>query len=112
MQKFKFIIVTITFSFFLIGTSIVKNHTRVLEKKIDKMNSKIFSKEKELNEVQLDFTYLTSPAIIEMKVEKINKIQYSPMDFSKIFLDISIFMSLNNKLAIKKTSNEKKPEKK
>ena len=47
MQKLKFIIVTLTFSFFLIGTSIVKNHTRVLEKKIDKMNSKIFSKEKE-----------------------------------------------------------------
>ena len=112
MQKFKFLIVTIIFSLFLIGTSIVKNHARELEKKIDKINGKIFSKEKELNEAQLDFTYLTSPAIIEMKVEKINQTQYSPMDHSKIFLDISIFVSLDNKLAIQKTINEKKSTKK
>ena len=55
MLKFKILISIFIFSFFLILTSIIKNQTREIEKKIAKLSSKIHYKEKDLNESQLDF---------------------------------------------------------
>ena len=85
MFKLKIVISVIIFSFLLIGTSIIKNQTRELEKNIYKVNKKIFLKEKELYEAQLDFFYLTSPSLIEKKIKNLNYIDYSPMKYSKIF---------------------------
>ena len=55
MFKFKIFISVAIFSFLLIGTSIVKNQTREIEKKIFLMNKKINLKQKDLYETQLDF---------------------------------------------------------
>ena len=72
MFKSKIIISSIIFISFLIFTSIIKNETRIIEKKILNLNSKILSKEKDINETQLDFYYLTSPFEIE-KAIKLNR---------------------------------------
>ena len=64
MFKIKIFISIVTFSLLLIITSIIKNQTRELEKKINNLNKIIFLKEIDFNETQLDYTYLTSPLII------------------------------------------------
>ena len=84
----------IIFTFLLIGTSIIKNQTREIEKKIYNISNKIFLKEKDLNESQLDFFYLTSPSIIERKIEHLDYNHYFPMEYSNIFLSMNNFLGL------------------
>ena len=64
MFKTKFIIYNLN-SIFLIITSVVKNKTRIIEKQISNLSKKTLLKRKDLNEAQLDFYYLTSPAELE-----------------------------------------------
>lgn len=111
MSKIKIFISISVFSFLLIGTSILKNETRIIEKKIYKINNKIIIKEEDLNKSQLDFSYLTSPSVIEKKIEHVDTNQYLPMDYSKIFLNMSIFIDLENKLVNELNQNEKKTKK-
>lgn len=107
MYKLKLIISILTFSFCLILTSSIKNQTREIEKKINVLSSKNFQKEKDLNEIQLDFHYLTSPSIIEKKIENLDNHNYEPMKFSNIFLSMSDFIDLKNKYVTQDRSNEK-----
>ena len=111
MFRFKFIISISIFSLLLVGTSIVKNKTRELEKKIYLKSKAIHLIEKDLNESYLDFSYLTSPIIIEQKMELLESNKYFPMEHSKIFLNLSSFINLQNKLAIQEHKNEKKTAK-
>ena len=69
MFKLKIFISIIIFSFLLIGTSSIKNETRELEKKINILTKAHAKKERTLSEVQLDYHYLTSPSMIEMKID-------------------------------------------
>ena len=69
MFNLKIIISIIIFSSLLVATSTIKNQTRVIEKKIFNLNSIISNKEKDFKESQLDFSYLTSPSMIEQKIE-------------------------------------------
>ena len=69
MSKLKIFISIIFFSFLLIGTSAIKNETRELEKKINVLTKAYAQKERNFNEVQLDYYYLTSPSMIEKKIE-------------------------------------------
>ena len=108
MSKIKIIFSIFIFSFLLIGTSIVKNQTREIEKKISSISKMIMLKEKDLNESQLDFSYLTSPAMIEKKIEHLGQNQYSPMEISRIFLNMNSFINLQNKFATQRNTNEKK----
>ena len=112
MFKTKIIITTTLIITFLILTSIVKNKTRVLEKQIINLNSKIALKEKNINEAQLDFNYLTSPAEIEKWIVKISFEDYEPIKFSKIFLNIDEFINIETQQSNLKNLNEKKTEKK
>ena len=112
MFKIKILVSVITFSILLIVTSIIKNQTRETEKKILYLGKIIKIKEKDLNESQLDFFYLTSPSKIENKVKNLDNENYFPMDYSKIFLSMSDFLNIKNKLAIKSVLNEKKTQKK
>jgi hypothetical protein len=93
---------------FLIVTSIIKNQTRGLEKKIIQLNNKISLNEKDLNESQFDFFYLSSPDIIEKKINNLGKNNYLPMRHSEIFLNFSSFTNIQNKITILKRDNEKK----
>ena len=99
MFKIKIIISLLFFSSLLFGTSIIKNETREIEKNIYQLNKKINQKEKNLNESQLDFFYLTSPLMIEKKIKNLDIERYLPMEYSKIFLSILNFNNLQNKYA-------------
>ena len=112
MFKNKFVISISLFITFLVFTSTIKNKTRVLEKKISNLNTKILLKNKDLNETQLDFYYLTSPAEIEKKLKMIGFNTYKPIKYSNIFFDISDFTKIHNKVSNLKNLNEKKIQKK
>ena len=106
MFKIKIFISILTFSILLIVTSIIKNQTRETEKKIFNLSKVIKIKEKDLHESQLDFSYLSSPFIIHNKIKLIDKEKYVTMEYSKIFLSISSFLDLQNRLAIQRNQNE------
>ena len=111
MSKIKILISILTFSTLLIGISIIKNQTRELEKRIYNLSKIIHVKEKDINESQLDFSYLTSPSIIEMKIEYLDNKKYEPMDYSNIFLSLSNYIDLQSKYVIQEKTNEKKTQK-
>ena len=58
MFKMKFIISISLFISFLLFTSTIKNKTRVIEKNISNLNTKIFFKLNDINENQIDIHYL------------------------------------------------------
>ncbi len=111
MFKLKIFISVTIFSFLLITTSIIKNQTREIEKKINNLSESIFYKERDINESQLDYSYLTSPSIIEQKINDLGLHDYSPMEYSKIFLNISNFLKLENKFVIKQNQNAQNTKK-
>ena len=112
MFKMKFIIALSVFISFLIVTSTIKNKTRVIEKNISNLTTKIFIKTSNINEAQLDFDYLTSPAEIEKKINIIEFDNYQPIKYSRIFFDISDFIEIQNKISNLKKIDEKKIQKK
>ena len=99
MFRTKFIISSVIFITFLIITSAVKNETRILEKKITNLSNDILLKKKDINETQLDFYYLSSPKEVEKKLNIIGFDDYSPISNSKIFLNISDFTQIKNKIS-------------
>ena len=111
MFKSKLIISSIIFISFLIFTSIIKNETRIIEKKISNLNFKILSKEKDINETQLDFYYLSSPSEIEKRLNLIGFKNYKPILYSNIFFEISDFIDMENKITNLQDKNEKKTKK-
>ena len=112
MFKLKFFFAILVFSSLLIVTSIIKNQTREIEKKIFSLYKIITYKEKDLNETQLDFAYLTSPAMVEQRIKHIDDSYYLPMKNSKIFLSLSNFVDLQNKLVGYKDKYVEKIQKK
>ena len=111
MFRVKIFLSIMVFISLLVCTSVIKNETRDIEKKIYDLVKIIDIKEKDLNESQLDFSYLTSPSIIERKIEHIDKNQYLPMDYSKIYFNMQIFLDLEKKLVNEANQNEKKNKK-
>ena len=112
MFKMKFTIAVTIFISFLLVTSVIKNKTRFIEKNISNLNIKILIKTKDINEAQLDFYYLTSPAEIEKKLSMIGLDDYQPIKYSSIFFDISDFTEIQNKISNLKNLDEKKIQKK
>ena len=99
MFKLQVLISTIIFSLLLIGTSFIKNQTREIEKNISNL-SKVINQKKRFKRVELDYSYLTSPSIIEQKIEHLDNSKYVPMEYSKIFLNLNSF-DLQKSLPIK-----------
>ena len=112
MFKKKFIISTTVFIIFLLITSIIKNQTRIIEKNISSLNTKIFAKKQNINEAQMEFYYLTSPSEIEKRLNIIGFDNYKPIKLSNIFFEISEFYKIQNKTTNLKILNEKKIKKK
>ena len=108
MFKLKFIVSAIVLVSFLIFTSTIKNKTRVIEKNITNLNKKILLTKKNLNEAQLEFYYLASPAEVEKKLNIIGFDNYYPISYSRIFLDFSEFTNLDKRISHIKNNNEKK----
>ena len=112
MLKIKIFLSVIIFSFLSIFTSFIKNETREIEKGIVNLSKTIHQKEKDFNESHLDFSYLTSPMMLEKKIEYLDNSQYVPLEYSKIFLNISSFTNIQNRFATQENKNEKKIQKK
>ncbi len=110
MLKTKILITTIILTF-LIVTSIIKNQTRIIEKKIHKIHKLITLKEKDINESQLDFYFLSSPSVIEKKVKILGQNNYQPIKNSNIFLSFSDFTNIQKKISKLNKQNEKKTKK-
>ena len=111
MFKLKTITLTFIFLVLLIITSIIKNQTRITEKKLHKLNEKIALKEKDINESQLDFYFLTSPAEIEKKIKILGQNDYLPIQNSNLFLNLSNFTGIQKKISILNKKNEKETKK-
>tara|TARA_Y100001970_G_C14048928_1_gene757840 strand:- start:677 stop:1015 length:339 start_codon:yes stop_codon:yes gene_type:complete len=112
MLKIKLIIPILIFSVLLAFTSIIKNKTRVIEKKIDKVNKNILSIKHDLHETQLDFFYVSTPNYLLNKIQQIALIDYVPMDFSKIYFNYNDFIKTKKNMSNLKIENEKKKQKK
>ena len=111
MFRLKIILPIIFFLFLLIITSIIKNETRKIEKRIVKLNEQIILKEKDINESELDFYFLTSPIEIEKKVKILGNTNYNPIKNSNIFLSLLDFTNIQKKISILKKYNDKKTKK-
>ena len=112
MFKPKFIISLTLLIIFLLTTSAIKNKTRVIEKQISNLNKIILIKEKNINEAELDFYYLTSPVELEKKINLIGLNNYQPIKYSNIYLKISDYNLIHNKISNLDNLNSKKIQKK
>ena len=112
MFKTKLIISITVFVTFLVITSTVKNKTRIIEKKISNINIQLLYKQKDINQAQLDFYYLSSPSEIEKKLKNLGFNNYRPIKHSNIFFDITNFTRIQNKVYKIKNLNKKKIKKK
>jgi len=112
MPKIKLVISICIFSILLGLTSAIKNQTRIIEKKIYKIDRKISAIKKDLHETQLDYFYVSSPGYLSKKIKQLAFIEYSPMDFSRIYLNYIDFTNAQSKITILKKNNEKKTKKK
>jgi len=95
-NKKKLMIISIYVSFF-IAIPIIKNESRLLEKKIQGHESQIFILKKNLLEASLDFQYLSSPEVLSNKIEKNLDQKYNSLGMSQIYLSIENFISEQKK---------------
>jgi len=108
MFRSKFIISISVFVILLLATSVIKNKTRVIEKQISNLNKIILVKEKNVNEAELDFYYLTSPEELEKKLNLIGFNNYQPIKYSNIYFNISDLTEIKNKFSNLSNFNGKK----
>ena len=100
------------FTFFLIITSLVKNQSRIMEKKIKVLNSNIVAKEKNISESEMEFSYLSSPNKIEKKFNIRDLEKFEPIKHSNIFYNLHDFYTFEKKLSNLINIDEKKIRKK
>ena len=112
MSKTKLIMSITIFVTFLLITSAIKNKTRIIEKQISYLDKDIFLKEKNVNETELDFFYLTSPTELEKKLNLIGLNNYKPIQYSNIYFNISDLSKIQNKTSNLNNLNGKKIKKK
>ena len=112
MSKIKLIISLFIFSILLGITSTIKNQTRIIEKNIYKIDRKIATIEKDLHETQLDYFYVSSPGYLSKKIKQLDFIEYTPMNFSRIYFSYRDFTNSQKKITTLKVQNEKKTKKK
>ena len=106
-NKKKIIIILIYLSFF-ISIPIIKNKSRLIEKKIQTHETKIFILEKNLLEASLEFQYLSSPEVLSSKIEKNLDQKYNNLDLSQIYLNIADFISEQKKITSIPINEEQK----
>ena len=72
MSRVKLIISICIFSILLGVTSTIKNQTRIIEKDIYKIDRRVVFIEKDLNETELDYFYLSSPYYLTKKINNLS----------------------------------------
>ena len=94
----KYVVITICLFFILsLTASVIKNKSRNLEKDILKLSKEIFYLEKNLEEAEIDFVYLSSPENLIKKIENLNDTKYVNYDHSKVFFSIQHFLDKKSK---------------
>ena len=68
-------------------------------------------KKNNINEAQLDFYYLTSPAELEKKLDLLGFNNYQSINYSKIYFNILDFTQVQKKISNLKNLNEKNIQK-
>jgi len=104
----KLIIWSIYISFF-ISIPLIKNETRLIEKKIQIYKSQIFSLEKNLLEANLEFQYLTSPEVLTNKVNENIDTKYNNLKTFQFYLNFEDFI-FNQKKTTKVLIDEKQKQ--
>ena len=97
-HKKKKLMIILTYISFFIAIPIIKNESRLIEKKIHSYRSQIFYLEKNLLEANLELQYLTTPAVLSSKIEKNFNQKYHNLDLSQIYLNIEDFKSEKEKI--------------
>jgi hypothetical protein len=97
-NKKKLIIISIYLSFF-IAIPIIKNETRLIERKIQNHKTQIRLLEKNLSEAYLEFQYLSSPEVLEYKVKRNIEIDYKNLSMSQIYLNFNDFVRKQKKIS-------------
>ena len=111
MFNTKFVLSSIIFIIFLVITSVIKNKSRIIEEEILNLNTKTLIKKNNINEAQLDFYYLTSPAELEKKLDLLGFNNYQSINYSKIYFNILDFTQVQKKISNLKNLNEKNIQK-
>ena len=89
----KSLIFSLTIFFTLmIVTSLIKNKTRNLEKKIEKINKEVAFLEKQLSDAEIDYIYLSSPNKLKKHLFTLGKEEYLSFDHSRIFFTTEEFL--------------------
>jgi len=96
--KKKKIIIFLIYASFFIAIPVIKNETRLIEKNIQNYKSKILLLEKNLSEADLEFQYLTSPEVLQNKVNKNIDIDYDNLNIFHIYLHFDDFINEQKKL--------------
>ena len=112
MFKNKIFYTIILFTILMVFTSTIKTKTRIIEKKITKLENKIFLQKKNLHEIQIDFYYLSSPNNITKKLMVFDNLDYKPMKHSNIYLSYEDYSRDQTKTTFSKKNDEKKIQKK
>ena len=108
MPRTKLIMSITIFVTFLLITSAIKNKKSIIEKHISYLNKDILIKEKNVNESEQDFFYLTSPTELEKKLNLIGINNYKPIQYSNIYFNISDLSKIQNKISNLNNLNGKK----
>tara|TARA_B110000971_G_C19949792_1_gene472820 strand:+ start:782 stop:1123 length:342 start_codon:yes stop_codon:yes gene_type:complete len=98
-NKKKIIICSIYISFF-IAIPLIKNETRLIEKKIRIHKNQILILDQNLLEANLEFQYLTSPQVLTNKVNENMDTKYNNLKASQIYLNIKDFISEQKKAKV------------
>ena len=87
----KKLIICLTYISFFIAIPIIKNETRLIEKKTLNHKSQILFLEKNLLEARLEYQYLTSPEILTNKVHENIDTTYDNLNATQIHLSLEHF---------------------
>ena len=104
MRNKSIFIFLIYLSFFIL-IPIIKNETRLIEKKIESFENKIVSLEKNLIEASLEFQYLSSAENLYKTINKNLDLKYESLDVSQIYSSLEAFINQQKQLS-KISTNE------
>ena len=94
----KKLIILLTYISFFIAIPIIKNETRLIEKKIQNHKTEIRFLKKNLSEAYLEFQYLSSPEVLQNKVSRNLDINYINLNISQIYLNLDNFIKEKKKV--------------
>ena len=94
----KKLIILLIYASFFNAIPIIKNETRLIEKKILNHKTQIVILEKNLSEAYLEFQYLSSPEVLERMVSQNIDTIYINLKFSQIYQNFDDFIEEEKKI--------------